>query len=176
MEAEQMLEWGMVRDRAVAHLRQCGHIDISKHRPQAQYLILPSFADSIAVDIVRSKDELAAYLTHWRQTSDIEAFATPVVRLKHPTPFIPSYDSARIAIPDDQLDSLLNQMAATRINLSPTTNSISVDGTSYELSSGRAYTGIRLQWHNQLPADWSVLSPVVDAFQAMATSTVSRAT
>ena len=170
------MEWGLVRNRAVAHMRECGHIRISKHRPQAQYLILPSFTDSIAVDIVRSSGELAAYVTHWRQTTDIKAFATPVERLKHPTPFIPTYDSSRIDIPNDQLDSLLNQMAATRINLAPTTNSISVDGTSYELNSGTGHTGILLRWHNQLPTEWSDLSSIVDAFQGMVTSTVNRAT
>lgn len=176
METEQMLEWGMVRDRAVAHLRQCEHIDISKHRPEAQLLILPSFTDSIVVDVIRSSDELAAYITHWRQTTDIKAFATPVERLKHPTPFIPTYDSTRVDISTDQLDSVLTQLRRTRINLSPTTNSISVDGTSYELNSGRGYTGIRLRWHNQLPAEWSVLNPVVDALHGMATSTGYRAT
>ncbi len=169
-----MMEWGLVRNRAVAHLRECGHIRISKHRPQAQFLILPSFTDTIAVDIVRSSDQLAGYVTHWRQTTDIKAFATPIERLKHPTRFIPTYDSSRVDISNDQLDSLLNQLATTRINLSPTTNSISVDGTSYELNSVSGYTGIQLRWHNQLPPDWSVLSPVVDAFQAMVTSTVNR--
>ena len=171
-----MMEWGLVRNRAVAHLRECGHIRVSKHRPQAQFLILPSFTDSIAVDIVRSNDELAGYVTHWRQTTDITAFATPVERLKHPTPFIPTYDSTRVDISSNQLDSLLTELTTTRINVSPTTNSISVDGTSYELSAGTGYSGIRLRWHNQLPQDWSVLSPVVDAFQTMATSTVNRAT
>ena len=171
-----MLEWGIVRDRAVAHLRQCEHINIAKHRPQTQFLILPSFTDSIAVDIVQSAAQLAAYVTHWRQTTDIEAFATPVDRLKHPTPFIPTFDSTRVGISSDQLDSLLTDLTTTQINLSPTTNSISLDGTSYELNSGTGYTGIRLRWHNQLPKDWSVLSLVVDAFQAMATSSVNRAT
>ena len=176
MEAEQMIEWGLVRDRAVAHMRECGHIRVSKHRPQAQFLILPSFTDSIAVDIVRSNDELAAYVTHWRLSTDIEAFATPVERLKHQTPFMPTYDTARINITHDRLNSILVQLSATQVQLSPTTNSISLDGTSYELNSGTGFTGVRLRWHNQLPEEWSFLISVVDELQEMATSTTNRAT
>ena len=176
MEAEQMTEFVLVRNRAVAHFRECGHIRISKHSPQAQFLILPSFTDSIAVDIVRTDDDLAAYVTFWRQTSDIEAFATPVERLKHPTPFIPSYDSSKLDISPDSLDSLMLQLSNTHVSLSDTTNSVSLDGTAYELSIGTGSSGIRLRWQNRLPAEWSPIRPVVEHFQEMARSDVERAT
>jgi hypothetical protein len=176
MESEQIIEWTLVRDRAVAHLRECGHIRISKHCPQAQFLILPSFTDTVSVDIVLSNDELAAYVTRWQQTTDIEAFATPVERLKHSTPFMPTYDTTRLNITHDRLNSILSRLAATPIKLSPTANSMSVDGTSYELNSGMGFTGIRLRWHNQLPDEWTILSSVVDELQEMATSALGHAT
>ena len=168
MEAEEMMEWGLVRDRAVAHLRECRHIDTSKHRPLAQFLIIPSFEDTIAVDIVHSQQQLAAYVTLWRSTIDINAFASPVERLRHPRPFLPTYESHQACVPTQNLAELLEQFSQIVLPLSATTNTISLDGTSYELRSGDGYSGIRLHWHNRLPEAWSMLDMIVDTMSTLA--------
>jgi hypothetical protein len=167
MEPEQMMEWGLMRDRAIDHLRHCHHVSIAKHRPIAQFLILPSFDDSISIDLVRTGSELRAYITRWRATHDIEAFATPVERMRHPRPFLPTYESHQVPATQDQLCGLINQIQQITVSLVPTGNSISLDGTSYEFNSGNGYSGVRLRWHNQIPLEWSVLTAITKTMVGM---------
>jgi hypothetical protein len=167
MEQQQQQEWCELRSNTWQDLRQREHILRSNHRPLLQYLVMPSFTDSWCIDFVRSGDTLAAYHTVWRMTQDIEAFATAIERLKHPNPFLPTLESTQIDLPASTIDNVLCQIAEIPIRLAPISNSISLDGTLFELQVGDGWTGIRLQWHNRLPDEWAALRPVLTELDAM---------
>ena len=169
MESEQQIEWSMLCNRAIEHLRDFGHVKRSKYRPVAQFLILPSFADTRCVDVLERDDTLLAFHTIWKSTTDINAFSTPVERLKHPHIFMPTYDSVELDVGAASLQNLLSTIGGVNLKLTPTTNTICVDGTSYELYVCPGYTGIRLRWHHELPDEWEMLRPARDTFLELET-------
>ena len=170
MEAEQQIEWSLLRDRAVEHLRDFGHVKRSKYRPVAQFLILPSFSDTRCIDLLDRDNTIVAFHTIWKSTTDINAFATPVERLKHPRSFTPTYESAELDVESAALQNLLSTIGSVNLKLTPTTSTICVDGTSYELYVGPGYTGIRMRWHNELPNEWEALRPARDTLLEMESS------
>jgi len=164
MESEQQIEWSLLRDRAINHLRDFGHVKRPKYRPVAQFLVLPSFTDTRCVDLLERDDRLVAFHTIWKSTTDINAFATPVERLKHPQIFLPTFESVELDVDAGTTQNLLSTIASVNLKLTPTTNTICVDGTSFELYVGPGYTGIRLRWHHELPDEWDELRPVYETF------------
>jgi hypothetical protein len=154
MEQLQQLEWCELRSNTWHLLRRREHILRWKHWPLLQYLAMPSFTDTWCIDVVRTGEDLTAYYTVWRMTQDIEAFATAIERIKHPRPFIPTLASTQLEIGPNVLVSLLERFGQIEIPLLQTRNSICVDGASYELQIGDGWTGIMLQWHNDLPDEW----------------------
>ena len=164
MESEQQIEWSMLRDRAIEHLRDFGHVKRSKYRPVAQFLILPSFSATRSVDLLERDNLLVAFHSIWKSTTDMNAFATPIERMKHPRIFMPTYESLELDVNPANLQNLLSTIGSVELKLTPTTNTICVDGTSYELYVGPGYTGIRLRWHHELPDEWNTLMPIRDTF------------
>lgn len=155
MEQLQQFEWCELRSRTWRLLREREHILRSKHCPLLQFLVMPSFTDSWCIDLVRTDGITAAYYTVWRMTYDIEAFSTAIERLKHPRPYLPTLESTKLGASSDSLDEILESLLATVVPLSRVRNSISLDGTRFELQIGDGWTGIMLQWHNDLPDEWS---------------------
>lgn len=154
MEQLQQLEWRELRSNTWRLLRERQHILCSKHRPLLQYLVMPSFHDTWCIDIVRTGHVLAAYHTTWRMTNDIKAFTTAIDRLKYPRRYTPTLVSDRLAINDDAVKSFLDRLECIQIPLRLTSNSISVDGVSFELKMGDGCTGVVLQWYKELPSEW----------------------
>ena len=154
MEQLQQREWYELQSRTWQLLRGRDHILRSKHRPLLQYLVRPSFTDTWCIDFVRTGDDLVAYYTVWRMTEDIHAFTTAIERLKHPKPYVPTLASAQMDVGTDSIESILRRLEQIQIPLRRTKNSISLDGVSFEMQIGDAWTGIMLQWHNELPDGW----------------------
>jgi hypothetical protein len=176
MEQLQQQEWYELRSRTWQLLRRRKHILRSKYRPLLQYLVMPSFTDTWCIDVVRTGDELAAYHTLWRMTSDISAFATAIERLKHPKPYVPTLASTRIIIGSDVIESLLARLGRIQVPLQVTTNSISLDGVAFEIQIGDGWTGLMLQWHNVPPDGWSPdLAEILSELNEMAGQHVVQA-
>lgn len=168
MEQLQQREWCELRSNTWRFLRERDHILVSKHRPLLQYLVMPSFSDTWCIDVVRSGDVLAAYYTIWRMTRDIEHFTTAVERLKHPRPYVPTVESKLLNVSQGEISSLLTKLGRTRIPLQSTTNSVWLDGIGYELQIGDGWTGVTLQWHNNLPDEWpSELHDIMSALNEL---------
>ena len=155
MEQLQQREWCELRSDTWRFLRERDHILVSKHRPILQYLVMPSFTDTWCIDVVHSGDVLAAYHTTWRVTRDIEAFATAVERLKHPRPYVPTVESSQMNVSGVEIASLISELGMIHVPLRSTANSVSLDGVGYELQIGDGWTGVMLQWHNELPDGWA---------------------
>lgn len=154
MEQLQQREWYELQSKTRQLLRRREHIRISKHRPLLQYLVMPSFTDTWCIDVVRTGETLCAYRTVWEMTQDINAFTTAIERLKHPRPFVPTIASTPMDIGPNALTPLLARFGQIQIPLRHTKHSICVDGVSFELQIGDGWTGIMLQWHNDLPDEW----------------------
>ena len=176
MEQLQQREWCELRSSTWRFLLQREHILRSKHLPLLQYLVMPSFTDTWCIDLVRSGDTLAAYHTTWFMTRDIKAFATAIERLKHPRPFVPTVESTPLDISNDTIASLMSKLAGAKVSLESIRNSISLDGTGYALQVGDGWTGVLLEWHNQLPDEWpDELTDVVRELDAMQRQFAGRA-
>jgi hypothetical protein len=157
---EERSTWRLLRERE--------HILRSKHRPLLQYLVMPSFTDTWCIDLMHSGDTLAAYHTVWRMTQDIKGFTTAIERLKHPRPFVPTLESTPLDISNDTIASLMSKLGGVTLPLKSIRNSISLDGTGYELQIGDGWRGLLLKWHNHLPDEWpDDLSDVVCQLNAM---------
>jgi len=154
MEQLQQREWYELQTRTWQLLRGRDHILRSKHRPLLQYLVRPSFTDTWCIDFIRTGGDLAAYHTVWRMTEDIHAFTTAVERLKHPRPYVPTLASTLMHVGTDSIASVLRRLEQLQIPFRRTKNSISLDGVSFEMQIGDGWTGIMLQWHNELPDEW----------------------
>lgn len=154
MEQFQQCEWHEVQSRTWQHLRSRGHILRSRHHPLLQYLVRPSLTDTWCIDFVRTGDKPGAFCTVWETTTDIHAFTSPIERLKHPDPFVPTIASTRIAVDCGKIESMLDRLGRIQLPLKEPTHSISIDGVAYELQIGDGWSGILLQWHNVLPDEW----------------------
>ncbi len=154
MEQLQQEEWCELRSDTWRLFKQRKHILRSKHTPLLQYLVMPSFHDTWCIDLVRTGDVLGVYHTTWRMTHDIEAFKTAIERLKHARPYTPTLVSDRLAINNGDIKSILDRLDRIQIPLRLTSNSISLDGVSFEMQIGDGCTGVMLQWHNELPNEW----------------------
>lgn len=168
MEQLQQFEWCELRSRTWRLLREREHILRSKHSPLLQFLVMPSFTDSWCIDLVSTDGTTAAFYTVWRMTYDIEAFSTAIERLKHPRPYLPTLESTKLDASSESIDAILERLSAIVVPLSRVRNSISLDGTLYELQIGDGWTGILLQWHNQTPNEWPrEFHSIVDDLNAM---------
>lgn len=156
MEQLQQFECCELRSRTWRLLREREHILRSKHSPLLQFLVMPSFTDSWCIDLVRTNGVTVAYYTVWRMTHDIEAFSTAIERLKHPRPYLPTLESTKLDASPESLDLILDRLSSIVVPLSRVRNSIGLDGTLFELQIGDGLTGIMLQWHNELPDEWSL--------------------
>ncbi len=108
MEQLQQFEWCELRSRTWRLLREREHILRPKHSPLLQFLVMPSFADSWCIDLVRTNGTTAAYYTVWRMTYDIKAFSTAIERLKHPRRICPRWNRLSSMRPQSPLTQFLN--------------------------------------------------------------------
>ena len=173
MELQQQSEWHLLRSRVAENYRSFSHVDISKYHIHAQILVRPSFADTYCIDILRRGDVLVAFQTVWQSTIDINAFASPVERMKHPLVFIPAIASRELEVDTETIENAIAILDRTDLGLTRTTNSISLDGTLYELHIGTGHTGIRVCWHHQLPDQWESLRSPVETMLQWATESQS---
>jgi hypothetical protein len=88
-------------------LRQRDHILHSKHCPIFQYLVMPWFQNTLCLDFVFTEEVLAIYHTTWRKDLDIQAFATPVERMKYPRRLTPTVESDLLSIDENDAVSIL---------------------------------------------------------------------
>ncbi len=176
MDQTLQREWYDLQSRTWQLLRTRDHILRSKFSPLFQYLVKPSFTDTWCIDFVRTGGNLAAYYTIWRMTEDVNVFTTASERLKHPKPYVPTLESTRMHDDTLSIALLLKRLEQIQIPLLGTKNAISVDGVSFEMQIGDGLTGVLLQWHNELPEEWSSeLADVVFELNDMRNRHVTRA-
>ena len=168
MESEQIREFGQLRDEVTARLRHHAYIDDQNARHVFQYLILPSFTPPISWDVFRrrrkgSSNEHMLLRTSWWSDVDGEKLRTPVERLRHPYPLVPTIEVHELSAPSADLERLAQQLAAVELAIGASPEVGGVDGVNYEVAIEQPSSCIgqsarcRLSWWCQPPAAWSGL-------------------
>ena len=168
VDSEHMQEWTKLREDTCNHIRQRGHISRTKYKPLLQYLILPSFDDTWAIDFVQNEGVITAFMTIWKMTKDLEAFSSPVKRLQHPKPFIPTLQSIKLDFSDKQLRDILSRLSREDVPQDLIHHTIILDGISYELQFLHGAAWAHLDWKNVVPNEWHALRSVIAELDAMA--------
>jgi hypothetical protein len=164
MEPEQIREFGQIRDEVTEKLRHHAYIDDRNAGHVFQYLIIPSFTPPISWDVFRRrKGSLDAHVllrSSWRCDLDQEKLGTPVERLRHPYPLIPSIEAHELSAPPGDLERLAQQLGAIELPIGAATEVCGVDGVTFEIAVGQPSYDIglsakcRLSWWCDLPAPW----------------------
>ncbi|WP_437280055.1 hypothetical protein WME90_05700 [Sorangium sp. So ce375] len=164
MEAEQRIEYGTMTDDVYAKLRVHAYVDDRYAGHVFQYLVLPSFGAPVAWDVFRRRregydDDHVLVRTTWDCGADRSKFSTPVERLRHPYPLVPTIEVHQLAAPSDTLRELAVELAGLEIRI----GSLGVgglDGTTYEIALDQPPHHIpfaakcRLSFWHEPPTGW----------------------
>jgi hypothetical protein len=171
VEREPWEEFETVRKAAIDALRCGQHIARSPLSVICQLLVLPSFEDAIRWDVVEASSppngrQLHLQRTIWRMEVDSGAFRSPIERLKHPRPYLPTIETGIVNVNSARLDSILSQFRTIRIPLAVEDPQSGLDGTAFELRLGGPFCSARIAWRCNLPNEWREFHPVVRDLEA----------
>ncbi len=165
MDQEHIDEFSAVRRTAFEGLRT-GRYAGGAGASLCRLVALPAFDNAVAwevrVQAGRAKPaEPCLFRACWRADVDLQAFASPVERLKHRQPYHPTVEVASVPINGAKLDRLLLQFRAIPVPLSAARFAVGTDGTSYHLELGDSFCNARITWWVELPDEWAALEPVI---------------
>jgi hypothetical protein len=203
MEQEQIREYGCLQDEIIVKLRSHGFVDGLGASHVFQYLILPSFTPPISWDVFRRprkgyenavvpvaseqdvdgvveapprrghEDDFVLVRSAWRSDLDLEKLRSPVERLRHPYPLVPSIEVHQLSAPSDELAQLAAKLAAIRLPIGASPSVYGIDGVTYEVAIEQPLYGIplsakcRLSWWHEIPAAWGELQAWVEGARAV---------
>lgn len=134
--------------------------DLVRYRRVLQALVLPSFQDCYAYEILVSAEkpsEPAGVRTLWRKIADLEKLRNPVVRLKYGVQVEPTIEESVVNLPEDDVKSLLTLADNLRVSPRILNPLRGIDGISYEVSFGDLSARSRFEWWAKPPAGWEPL-------------------
>ena len=155
MEDERSIELSRIRNQVLANFRNRQLLPRKLWSPTLQYLILPTWQDWVALDVVDAGVELGLFKSRWSYLSDLKAFANPVERNKHPRPFVPTLSSERLEVSQNALRECFALLTETAVPITPGEYRLGLDGIGFELNNQWA----TLRWHMELPPGWRELEP-----------------
>jgi hypothetical protein len=178
LEQEQVREYGRLQDDIVAKLRPHAFVDDLNARHVFQYLILPSFTPPVAWDVFRRRrrgheDDFVLVRSSWRSDVDLEKLRTPVERLRHPYPLVPTLEVHQLNAESGELAHLAAELAALRVPIGAAPSVVGIDGVTYEVAIEQPPHHIafsakcRLSWWNEPPAAWEGLAAWVQRTEAV---------
>jgi hypothetical protein len=166
MELERVHEYGRLRDDIVRKLRHCAFVEEGRH--VFQYLILPSFTPPISWDVFRQRrrdheDDFVLVRSAWRSDLDQERLRSPVERLRHPYPLVPTIEVHLLKAPSNDLATLASEVNALSLPIGAPPRVGGVDGVTYEVAIEAApfcffAAKCRLSWWHKPPAEWHELA------------------
>jgi hypothetical protein len=175
MEKEQLVEFKLFQDEALARLR--AGVSRKGYLGKFRALVLPSFEDCHAYEILfspRSTDVPGvAARTVWRRSIDVEKFRNPVARLKHGLgPLEPTIEEVQAGIPREPITKLLSKAGAATIPACIVDHGFGLDGTSYELVLGSDFVETRFKWWCDAPTGWEPVSTIFGEIKALVDSAI----
>jgi hypothetical protein len=141
--------------------------------PLCQYLVLPAFENPVSWDLLgvvsrrAGGGEMRLYRSCWRKDQDLEAFRSPVERLKRPRPFSPRVEVEWMPIERDRVEALIARFQSIRVPLVVERPHTGLDGVIFELSLGWFFCSARIGWWVELPDEWQELQPLVAALEQL---------
>jgi hypothetical protein len=165
VDVEHFDEFDAVRQAAIDGLRSGAFVE-DEGRPSWRFVILPSFQNSIAWEVrslpVPGKPaQPRLFRSCWRMDLDLQAFSSPVERLKHPRPYRPTVEVGWAPIDAAEIDGLVRQFRSISVPLTVADPPIGCDGTNYELEIGDFFCHARVAWWVRLPKEWEALGPLI---------------
>jgi hypothetical protein len=172
MDREQMDEFYAIREAACDGLRLGTYIERHRSVPVCQILILPSFENPVSWDVIRVAArglgaQTRLYRSCWRMDIDCENTRSPVERLKHPRPYIPTIDVDWVLIDRALVETIIGRLRATPILLALASRPVGCDGVTFELSIGDFFCNARISWWCELPEEWKQIRPVVTELEGV---------
>jgi hypothetical protein len=178
LDQEQVLEYGRLEDDIVPKLRHHAFVDGLAAGHMFQYLILPSFTPPIAWDVFQRRrrdheDDFVLVRSSWRSDLDLEKLRSPVERLAHPYPLVPTVEVHQLNAASDELARLAAELAAVRLVIGARPDVFGVDGVNYEVALQQPpHRSIldakcRLSWWERPPAGWEELAAWVRRAEAV---------
>lgn len=167
MEQEQTYDFGHVQEAAIERLRNASWWrSTRKGFLKFQLLKLPSFENAVSWEVreihVPHRDpQTRLYRYCWRMDSDLDAFSSPVKRLKHPRPYTPTFEAGYVEADPTIVPRFQQRISSTPVSLVDAKNSNGLDGVIFELALGDFYQS-RLCWWCKLPEEWQPLQPIID--------------
>jgi hypothetical protein len=168
VEQEQVREYGRLQDDTIAKLRHHAFVDGLDAHHAFQYLILPSFTPPISWDVFRRRrrdheDDFVLVRSAWRSDLDLEKLRSPVERLRHPYPLIPSVEVHQLNAASGGLAQLAAELAELRLPIGAPSSVGGLDGVTYEVAIEQPPHSIaltakcRLSWWHRPPVEWEGL-------------------
>lgn len=162
----------------MAKLRHHAFVDDHNAQHVFQYLILPSFTPPIAWDVFRRRrrgydDDFVLVRSVWRSDLDLEKLRSPVERLRHPYPLVPSLEVHQLSAPSAELARLAAELAALRFPIGAPPSVGGVDGVTFEVAIEQPpqYISLaakcRLSWWREPPVEWEGLGAWVQRAEAV---------
>ena len=169
MEPEQCREYRRLQDDIIGKLREHAFIDDREAHHGFQYLILPAFDPPVSWDVFRQRhrgreDTLILVRTVWRSDVDVEKLQSPVERLRHPYPLIPTIEVHQLHADPGELSRLAADLANLSLPIGAPRSVSGVDGVHYEVAieqpphDNALAAKCRLSWWCQPPVEWEGLA------------------
>jgi len=161
MEPEHHEEWFKLQKRAGEILRN-GFSDEPMDRLVLRVLVMPSFAPWSSWELYEreSRQEfIGAFLTKrtWQMHNDLEKFRSPVNRLQHPQKLAPTITISTWEVDESFLVDVVEELCGLQVPVHPGASPLSVDGTSYELTTVLHSMTSEYRWHENAPQNWRTL-------------------
>jgi hypothetical protein len=165
MDQEFSAEWSRLLHEGVRLVRAGGGEKLSATRV-AQFITLPAFTPNESLEIFRRwtrdrKQEHLLVRTIWRLDLDSAKLETPVERLRHPRPLVPTIENEMRPIPESAVQEIEEMLGAITVPLQIRQAHVGCDGVSYELRVGSSFTETSVRWWYKPPEGWE---PLADAF------------
>jgi hypothetical protein len=178
VEQEQVREYGRLQDDIIAKLRHHAFVDGLDAHHVFQYLILPSFTPHISWDVFRRRrrdheDDFVLVRSAWRSDLELEKLRSPVERLRHPYPLVPSVEVHQLNAASGELAQLAAELATLRLPIGAPPSVGGIDGVTYEIAIEQPphYIALtakcRLSWWHKPPVEWEGLAAWVQRAEAV---------
>lgn len=161
MEEHQREDWYSLEQQAIELLRS-GNIPSSlRVRQLFRLLVLPSFEAASSWEICKDVMTMNRYFVIqriWHKYSDLYKFETPIVRLRYPHPLLPTIEVQQYPLEVDWVEATQAALKSLVINVMVESDTIGLDGTSYEVAFDNGTVQARYYWWHEPPDGWRTLN------------------
>jgi hypothetical protein len=176
---EHFEEFSRLRGEVQASLRS--GVSAKHGIPLLCWMVLPSFENTVVWDLYSrtARHEIESHVltrSLWRMDVDLRVLRSPIERLKHPRPYLPTIERTQIDLSANEVETLMRRFREVSISLTVPKPLMGCDGTTYELALFSVPCELRLRWWESLPEAWAELRPGLAALQELLESAEGRMT